>query len=414
MNSTYRPALREGITQKDKSDFENWIIDTNYIEHKYIQRYSSSDWRQYDSPFRNALARWHKRDMNQYPAAGISDSYFMEHYRDFANEIYRNAKKEIIKERQEKAAKKMPKYAMSSLLDGYHLENYVRDCVTHIRLETSVLSKLDKTNPTGHSGTVDDEIRDSYCVRSRSERVPVYIFKKVNDSDTHATGFTKDEAEACQKAYSSKDFIESLRDFDMSKASLPEDERDKDIEEHDFNFIDKSVTIESVAAIGKAHRVEASIFGMQRAMLWDGKEFSEINRLYDSTSLKTVLSLSNRRKQAAVNYDSTKASLEQSDLSLVKDFSDNVLIPSVDASTTSVSSSSKNYDAKDKMRIDDILKLSPSQREPAAERMAKLIKDPAKMKRRTAAAKDIAGATSDIFKAFEPYAKALGIDTTQL
>ena len=90
------------------------------------------------------------------------------------------------------------------------------------------LSKLDKTNLTGHSGTVDDEIRDSYCVRSRSERVPVYIFKKVNDSDTHATGFTKDEAEACQKAYSSKDFIESLRDFDMSKASLPEDEREQE------------------------------------------------------------------------------------------------------------------------------------------------------------------------------------------
>ena len=88
--------------------------------------------------------------------------------------------------------------------------------------------------------------------------------------------------------------------------------------------------------------MEASIFGMQMAMLWDGKEFSEINCLYDSTSLKTVLSLSNRRKQAAVNYDSTKASLEQSDLSLVKDFSDNVLIPSVDSSTTSVSSSSKN------------------------------------------------------------------------
>lgn len=169
------------------------------------------------------------------------------------------------------------------------------------------------------------------------------------------------------------------------------------------------MTIDNVSILGRVHRVEANLFGIQLVKLWDGKTFDEIPHLCDSIPLKTVLSLSDKKKQAAIDSDKIHSETDSTDLSLVKDFTDEVLIPSINKDDAP-----KNYDAKDKMRIEDILKLSPSQRQPAAEKMAKLIKDPAKMKRRTAAAKDIAGETSEIFKIFSLYAKDLGIDASQL
>ena len=149
------------------------------------------------------------------------------------------------------------------------------------------------------------------------------------------------------------------------------------------------------------------------AMLWDGKEFSDINCLYGSMPLKTVLSLSNKKKQITA-ADDLKGT---TDTGLVNDFINTVLTPTSTSSALASTHSPTSfiiYDDKDKMRIEDILKLSPSQRVSAATRMAKLIQDKDKMRRRTSAAKHIAGENSDIFKAFEPYAQSLGIDTTHL